>query len=589
MKKVFIFILIFFCLAIVCSDTSEAAKYNPDLTVSRVTVDAAGNNTGGFSIKNVGNRPTGQYEVLVYFKKMDGSYFKQLYRTGNQTKIYPNQTRHYANVFEGNTAVTGLVRVNPHQRFAELNYYNNARYFSMQKKQVLSYNITEGVRRYDPGLGYDVVNPTYNGTFDNGEYNPILGDPYIEGGNSSSVRYVNGIRLFPEIPESDPPPEPEGKVAIRGLDKYSVDEWRFYTRLVDTSGGMHTVSWDSVNQYYYAIPDTWTPAYLRLWCDYDYYQDYTDTLALNGLMSVEIDDVGVDSYHVVESISRYSVIQHILYEGDFDNGEYDPVLADPFHLYYDGREHYLNEIRIYFDYELPSAPPADPRELIVRGFNQTDNFYVEVEDEFYNVYAMTWNSTGSYYSWVNEYAPIAVYIDAVDYESVSSYQLLDSFQSIWVEYNGTNVTSYNVTEGHWFYRVYDDSFVELFTSTFNNGAYDPIQADPPYEGELTEYYYVNHLNLTLNLPTMPSSAISSLLIIKGPVHLDDPPEIHCNGTIRDMIWDQRKGYYFLYNAVGLVSMVLNVWNDDYWAYDLLDSFQNIIVEYLYMPRSWSWS
>jgi len=92
---------------------------------------------------------------------MDGSYFKQLYRTGNQTKIYPNQTRHYANVFNGSQAVTGLVRVNPHQRFAELNYYNNARYFSMQKKQVLSYNITEGVRRYDPGLGYDVVNPTY--------------------------------------------------------------------------------------------------------------------------------------------------------------------------------------------------------------------------------------------------------------------------------------------------------------------------------------------------------------------------------------------------------------------------------------------
>jgi len=585
MKKVFILILIFFCLAIVCSDTSEAARYNPDLTVSRVTVDAVGNNTGGLSINNVGNRPTGQYEVLVYFKRSDGSYFKQLYRTGNQTKIYPNQTRHYANVFDGSQAVTGLVRVNPHQRFTELDYYNNVRYFSMQKKSILSYNVTEGVRRYDVELGYDVVTPTYTGSFSNGVYNPILGDSYIEGEPSTSVRWVNGIRLYPEIPDLGPP-EPN-RLIVRGV--YPGD-FQVYVR--DTIGNLHGLTWDSENSYYYAYVDGWTPTWLRIArlgaATIESYQILDSIQPI----TIEINDQGIDTYHPREyarfynsSYGRY--VQVLIYEDDLDNGEYDPVTADPPYILDDfGTQQYVNWIELAFNYVAPPYP-----RLVVRGVNPASNFYLGVLDENYNAHSMTWDSVENYYYWESLDVPLCVYLDAADYASNSSYLLLDSIQNIWIEYDGTNVTGYNVTEGNWQYRVYDEEdYIVLFTGSFLNGEYDPIQADPPYYGDLFERYYVNHLELTFNLAAPPTNAVSTLLIIKGLVHLDDPPKIlFSNGTMVDMSWSQSKSYYFMYNVVGLLSMIIDVWDDDYWAYDLLDSFSSMIVEYLYMPRSWSWS
>jgi len=89
----------------------------------------------------------------------------------------------------------------------------------------------------------------------------------------------------------------------------------------------------------------------------------------------------------------------------------------------------------------------------------------------------------------------------------------------------------------------------------------------------------------------PANAVSSLLILKGTTEVDSPPQVQlADDSLIDMIWSSTKNYYFLYIITDLIkSVIINVWSDDYWAYDTLDSFGNIIFEYFYMPRSWSWS
>ncbi len=572
MKKVSILILIIFCLSIVSLDTSEAARYNrynPDLTVSRVTVDAAGNNTGGISIKNIGNRPTGQFEVLVYFKKMDGSYFKQLYRTGNQTKIYPNQTRHYANVFNGSQAVTGLVRVNPHQRFTELNYYNNVAYFSMQKKQVSSYNVTEGVRRYNDTLGYDVVTPTYNGTFSNGAYNPILGNSYITEGTAD---YVNGIKFSLRSV-----PLPSHRLIVRGIT-YSPD--RYNKRIYDSLGAYSNLVYDASKNYYYLdYSDSFVPMYLNFASTDTSSWIYDVFNGKLGNISIEIDGQNISSYYVKEVVV-YSG-EHVLHNATYANGTYNPVVANPPYVKLGGTNRYVNWIGLYFNATLT------PKTLTLSGANSTA--LIKVKDNYNNICNMTWDSGRNCFVLNTSYVPKYAYIDALEYESINSYLFLNSSQQLYFNFNNYNM-GYTVYEGYWESDILSNQFVQLYSKTFYDGGYDPIQANPPYTGGQTQYYYVNHLQLGLNYLT-PANAVSSLLILKGTTEVDSPPQVQlADDSLIDMIWSSTKNYYFLYIITDLIkSVIINVWDDDYWAYDTLDSFGNIIFEYLYMPRSWSWS
>ncbi len=176
MKKYGILIgLVLVCLLISMPAGSAAKMYAPDLTISKVDLTKEIYGSGGFTINNVGNKNNKQFEVLVYFKKKDGTVFKQYYQSNKS--IAPGYSRHYAKVFYGQGAVVGLVRVNPFKRFQEWDYNNNVRYFSMIKTNASNYCVKEGIRYYD--MYYDDYEYKERGLYNitNGNYDPVISTP----------------------------------------------------------------------------------------------------------------------------------------------------------------------------------------------------------------------------------------------------------------------------------------------------------------------------------------------------------------------------------------------------------------------------
>lgn len=199
MKKYAIIVGLFlFCLLLTIPPSEAAKMYASDLTVSRVVLNEDGPEQGAFTITNVGNKNNGQFEVLVYFKKKDGSVFKQFYQSNKS--IAPGYSRYYKNVFpSGSHAVAGLVRVNPFKRFQEWDYGNNVRYFAMLNRSPTTFHVQEGIQYYDAFLDEDVYVSLGSGNFPNGGYKPVISTPnpiQIAGEDY----YVNRLNVTFSVP-----------------------------------------------------------------------------------------------------------------------------------------------------------------------------------------------------------------------------------------------------------------------------------------------------------------------------------------------------------------------------------------------------
>lgn len=202
MKKYGILIgLVLICLLITLPASSAAKMFAPDLTISKVDLTQSSYGTGGFTISNVGNKNNKQFEVLVYFKKKDGTVFKQFYQSNKS--IAPGYSRYYSKVFHGQGAVVGLVRVNPFKKFQEWDYSNNVRYFSMLKTNGSNYHVQEGIRYYNVTLDDYTYVPRGSADISNGNYNPVISTPnpiQIDGLDC----YVNHLNITAEFPYYKP-------------------------------------------------------------------------------------------------------------------------------------------------------------------------------------------------------------------------------------------------------------------------------------------------------------------------------------------------------------------------------------------------
>lgn len=161
---------------------ADAKKmFAPDLSVSRVTLD-----DGGVTITNTGNKnsPATGFDVLVSFKKTDGTSYKTVWHTNKV--IAPGHSRRFNKTFSGgSTLQSGLIRVNPYKKFQEWDYDNNVRYFSLMNQTINTYGVNEYTRCWEEY--YDDVTweikwgwvpyLSYSGSVANGAYSPILTNP----------------------------------------------------------------------------------------------------------------------------------------------------------------------------------------------------------------------------------------------------------------------------------------------------------------------------------------------------------------------------------------------------------------------------
>lgn len=176
MKKFLILFVIFLFTTI---PAAEAKKiYAPDLSVSSLSL-----NDGGVTIKNTGTKcsPSSGFDLLVYFKKKDGSYQKTV--THINSVIAPGYSRHFNRTFtNGAKATTGLIRVNPYKKFQEIDYSNNVRYYNMQSKTINTYDVYESGRYW--GTSYHSRGSYYydwdyklsgaSARLPNGGYTPVM-------------------------------------------------------------------------------------------------------------------------------------------------------------------------------------------------------------------------------------------------------------------------------------------------------------------------------------------------------------------------------------------------------------------------------
>lgn len=215
MNKLFFIFLIFCCLVLVSADHVEAKKmYAPDLTITNTNLAK-----GDITIANIGNKnsPATGFDVLIYFKKKDGTFQKDYYHINKV--IAPGYSRKFYKVYpNGEKATTGLLRVNPLKKFQEWSYTNNMRYFNMKTRTITSYSVQE-IGRYwgtpyhwrtkdKPRYRYDwAFKFGSTGNFENGDYSPVISTNPIATSwynqvNKTTVYeniYANGARIFAEF------------------------------------------------------------------------------------------------------------------------------------------------------------------------------------------------------------------------------------------------------------------------------------------------------------------------------------------------------------------------------------------------------
>lgn len=162
---------------IVIEESSQV--FAPDLVVSALTL-----NDGGLTIANIGNKvsPAGGFDVLVYFKKKDGTYYQNVIHLDGV--IAPGYSKRFDRVFSnGARACVGLIRVNPYKTFQESDYTNNMQFFSLIEVPISSFVVAEGdgeIWRDEFFLSY-----SFQDTFENGDYTPL-----------SIYQYSNSVMIY---------------------------------------------------------------------------------------------------------------------------------------------------------------------------------------------------------------------------------------------------------------------------------------------------------------------------------------------------------------------------------------------------------